>query len=373
VDYTERVQHLDWDALYEEAGFGTMLEALRADWIREFDFVLVDSRTGVTDFSGLTTAQLPDVLAFLFTANAQSLEGCANIARRSMEARRRMPVDRPALLPLPIPIPARFEQREEYERAQTWRVRFATELAPFLDLWKPRHADALKLIDLLTIPYVPRWTFGEELAAVQELAGSSGTRTTGQTVSYALETLAAVLVHGFAKIELLVSSRDEYIHAARALVQGWRSAARRTLKVFISYQRRDRPVVDEIANALRAAAFIPWTDSEIGIGKDAASHIRTEVEDSDAYIVVVGPSFSTWQEREIELILRHSLRAEQRKPIIPIVLPGGEKPLASSRLGDFAAIPINNSEKESILVQCAPLLARLALLHKVQDNILSSA
>ena len=51
----------------------------------------------------------------------------------------------PALLPLPTT--TRFEQREEYERAQTWRARFAVELAPFLDLWKPREADLLKLID----------------------------------------------------------------------------------------------------------------------------------------------------------------------------------------------------------------------------------
>jgi CobQ/CobB/MinD/ParA nucleotide binding domain len=114
VDYADRVQHLDWDALYTQREFGSRLEALRAEWVEEFEFVLIDSRIGVTDFSGLTTAQLPDILAFFFTANDQSLLGCADIAKRAMDARRRMPVDRPALLPLPVP--ARFEQREEYER-----------------------------------------------------------------------------------------------------------------------------------------------------------------------------------------------------------------------------------------------------------------
>jgi hypothetical protein len=48
-----------------------------------------------------------------------------------MTARSRMPVDRPALLPLPIP--ARCEQREEYARAKAWRSRFVVQLGEFLD------------------------------------------------------------------------------------------------------------------------------------------------------------------------------------------------------------------------------------------------
>jgi hypothetical protein len=36
----------------------------------------------------------------------------------------------------------------------------------------PLKTDPLKLIDLLTIPYVPRWTFGEELAVLHEQARS---------------------------------------------------------------------------------------------------------------------------------------------------------------------------------------------------------
>jgi cellulose biosynthesis protein BcsQ len=231
ADYTDRVQHLDWDELYEKHKFGARLEAMRAQWVEKFDFVLVDSRTGVTDFSGLLTAQLPDVLAFMFTANAQSLEGCANIARRAMEARRKLPVNRPALLPLPIP--ARFEQREEYERAQQWRTRFASDLAPFFDRWRPVSADPVKLIDHLTIPYVPRWTFGEDLSALQEPAGPAGTRTTSHAVSFALETIAALLAQGFAKIDLLVSSRDEYVHAARASIKGRQAASLKVSQGFL--------------------------------------------------------------------------------------------------------------------------------------------
>ena len=77
-----------------------------------FDFIFVDSRTGVTDFSGITTVLLPDVLIFQFTANNQSLQGSCDVVRRAKEARQQLPLDRPALLTMPIP--SRFEQREEY-------------------------------------------------------------------------------------------------------------------------------------------------------------------------------------------------------------------------------------------------------------------
>jgi hypothetical protein len=374
TDYAGLVQGLNWDELYREHALGAQLEALRTAWIKDFDLILVDSRTGVTDFSGLTTAQLPDVLAFMFTANGQSLGGCTDIVRRAMEARRRMPIDRPALLPLPIP--ARFEQREEYDRARSWRERFVTELAPFLNIWAPPVVDPLKLIDLLTIPYVPRWTFGEELASHFELAGTSGTRTPGQAASYACETLAALLIQGFAKVDLLASSRDEYVHAARSLVQSRRQSGRETAKVFISYSRSGtdpkggtdtKAVAQSIAELLHRVlgkhceVFI---DAEnLGAGHEWASRIQLEIEQADAYIVLIDRSFtkSSSQDAETESFLRQSLRSEHgTKTIIPVVMKGGEDAFYASRLADYHAVFLDPDLEND--TQLSPLIARLTRL-----------
>ncbi|HYI96128.1 MAG TPA: toll/interleukin-1 receptor domain-containing protein, partial [Bryobacteraceae bacterium] len=350
----------DWDALYERHDLGAELERLRDEWSSEFDLVLIDSRTGVTDFSGLTTAQLPDVLAFLFTANAQSLEGCSMIVRRAMTARTRIPVDRPALLPLPIP--ARFEQRDEYERAKEWRSRFVAHLDQFFDLWKPRDIDALKLIDLLTIPYVPRWTFGEELAAIEEPAGTTGARTSVQAVTYTLETIAALLVHGFAKVEILVSTRDEYVHGARSVVHGWRASERPSTKVFVSYAKEDSKAVSEIVRVLNGAGYDLQLDLlESGAGQPWIEDIREKLENSDAYLVVVGSKFSPWQEREIESIMRQTLRSDRRRPIVPIVLPLGDKLLNTSRLADFAAVRVD-LQRRAMEDQIAPVLDQSSVL-----------
>jgi hypothetical protein len=302
------------------------------------------------------TAQLPDVLAFMFTANAQSLEGCANIARRAMEARRKLPVNRPALLPLPIP--ARFEQREEYERAQQWRTRFASDLAPFFDRWRPVSADPVKLIDQLTIPYVPRWTFGEDLSALQEPAGPAGTRTASHAVSFALETIAALLAQGFAKIDLLVSSRDEYVHAARASIKGRQAASLKSAKVFCSFPGGDIPVMDAIVNTLSTAGFNPLSIEKQDIGSDVSAATTTAIEGADAYLIVMGPTQSQWQAVEIAAILRQTLRSDQRKPIIPVVLPGGEKTFYSSRLADFQVLELDPAQG-SVAQQLSPMIERL--------------
>jgi hypothetical protein len=344
-DYTSLVQKLDWDELYEERALGARLEELRAAWIDNFDLILIDSRTGITDFSGLTTAQLPDILAFLFTANDQSLTGCANVARRAMDARRKMPIDRPALLPLPIP--GRFEQREEYDRALFWRSKFVTELSPFLATWAHRDIDPLKLIDLLTIPYVPRWTFGEELAALLEPSGSTGTRTPGQAASYACETIAALLRHAFARVDLLVSSRDEYVHSARAASQDKRSVARDAINLYISYAHEDRDSESILTYVMRVLElgskgrihFIDVDTTGKGSG-NITNKIQSEIEKADAYAIVMGESSSKskWQQLEIDLLLRQNLRSSLTKPILPIVLPGGEKAFYLSRLADYQAV-----------------------------------
>ena len=346
ADYAARVQQLDWDDLFQKHDFGMRLESLRASWVENLDIVLVDSRTGVTDFSGLTTAQLPDILAFMFTANKQSLHGCADIARRAMEARRHMPIDRPALLPLPIP--GRFEQREEYDRAQDWRTLFAKELKPFLDTWVPPGTDCLKLIDLLCIPYVPRWTFGEDLAALIEPAGTSGTRSPSQSATYALETLAALLLHKFSKIDLLASSRDEYVHEARSTAMNWPPGNHEPLRVFFSYSKNDQHAQEVVSRIVEASWGMvePLTDSGIISPGDQGSNVLQEqIERADACIAIVGPAFvqSPWQQKETEWFLRQTLRSSQRKPIIPVVLKGGEDAFSSSRLADYNAVFLDNS------------------------------
>lgn len=103
--YFGRVREFDLRSFYADQNGLQIVEELRRQWKEQYDFVLIDSRTGVTDYGGLCTIQLPDVLVLLFTANDQSLSGVIEVAEAARRVRKTAPVDRLALLCLPVPSP----------------------------------------------------------------------------------------------------------------------------------------------------------------------------------------------------------------------------------------------------------------------------
>src|ERR1039457_3253831 len=71
--YGSRVQSFDWAALHRDrpwiyASFAGFLS-------RRYRYVFVDSRTGVSDTTGICTALMPDKLVVVFTPNTQSIVG----------------------------------------------------------------------------------------------------------------------------------------------------------------------------------------------------------------------------------------------------------------------------------------------------------
>jgi len=81
-DYSTAVCSLDWDNFYDRLGGGRFFRAMREDMKKNYDYVLIDSRTGLSDVADICTIELPDVLAVCFTLSDQSIEGAANVARQ---------------------------------------------------------------------------------------------------------------------------------------------------------------------------------------------------------------------------------------------------------------------------------------------------
>jgi len=209
AQYVERLQALDWEALYRERHFGEWLEELRTAWKEEYDFILIDSRTGITDLGGICTIQLPDILVLLFTASQQSLDGVLDVARRATGRQGHLPFDR-ASLPC-VPVPTRFESRVELEIAKVWLETFATRLNPLYRTWLAKGVEPRQLLDVLRLPYVPYWSFGEKMPVLDE-----GVREP-ESLGYALATLTALLAHELDQTEILVTNRDDFVEAARGL------------------------------------------------------------------------------------------------------------------------------------------------------------
>ncbi|RKT52825.1 tyrosine-protein kinase family protein [Saccharothrix australiensis] len=304
--YTERMQRIDWADLYRR-GFGDFLECCREEWTADYDFVLIDSRTGISDIASICTAQLPDRLAVLFTANEQNLKDVVNVVRRADLARDRLPYDRPRHLVLPIL--SRLDNRVEYERAERWRRKCTEVVEPLFRNWLVKSVQVDLMLRHLTLPYVSYWSFGEQLAVVDERIPSA------DQVSFALETVAAVVAHQFDRTDLLADNRDAYVASARDRHHDF------SLDLLVSSPRPALRVADQLIEELRALDLRVERSSSgdpelLDRGIELAEHL----------CLVVDGSLSRWQLTEAERFLRHTIAPDDGQRRLFCVLTTGTDP-----------------------------------------------
>lgn len=182
--YATRVTAFDWQVFYERLGGGVFLEAVKRELRREYDWILVDSRTGVSDTSGICTVQLPDDLVVCFTLNDQSITGAAAVTSSAV-AQRTRPDGAAGLRVFPV--------RTRVERAETTRLNAAKDVAakaftPFL-----AHMPEEKRSEYwgsAEVPYLPFYAFEEVLAPFGDPPHENGTMLS------AMETLTDFLTDG---------------------------------------------------------------------------------------------------------------------------------------------------------------------------------
>ena len=75
--YQEGLCRLNWNDLYRKNNGFYFIENLKAQIVKEYspDYVLIDSRTGLTDIGGVCTVHLPDMVVLLFSLNQQNIDG----------------------------------------------------------------------------------------------------------------------------------------------------------------------------------------------------------------------------------------------------------------------------------------------------------
>lgn len=188
-EYRRRVQQLDWETLFREHHIGNYINALRQEWRDEYDFILVDSRTGITDIGDICTVILPDVLVLLFITNHQNVEGIKSVMSRAVNARSKLPVDRSKLLG--VPVPARDERYHDYDKSIEWQNIFATEFGDLYREWLPKDIDPVDALNHIFLPYVSGWSFGERIPVIE----SQRERADPTSLGAAYARLAALLMH----------------------------------------------------------------------------------------------------------------------------------------------------------------------------------
>jgi AAA domain len=214
--YISTVRSLDYDKFYDDKDGGEFLEDLREHWIKEYDFVFIDSRTGLTDSSGICSIQMPDILVMLFTATEQGFNGTMEVAKRALSGQDKIIYDRFKLKLLPVP--TRFDSTE-FKLQQEWLSRFTIGLKEIYAKWVPVFQNEepdkrisinhRELLELTKLPYIPYFSYGEKLPVIE-----TGTKDP-QGLGYAYETIASVLVHKLEGAKMLVENRSEFVRRAK--------------------------------------------------------------------------------------------------------------------------------------------------------------
>lgn len=323
--YIRRSQSLNWETLYSEHDLGNFLEQVRSEWKENFDFIFIDSRTGVTDIGGICTIQLPDLLVLPLTASEQSLSGSVDIMNRLRATQAELPLDRGNILVLPVI--SRFEGRVEYKQGELWLHKFTQKLAPFYQDWLHRNVKVEEILNFTRIPSIPFWSFGEELPVIEK-----GTDDPDD-IGFPLETLAALIAQKFSSTDVLIRNRDVFVSAAKNGAEDlteqqptFRGQSERNLPVnlFISYSDEDRSSKDQLElhlSALRRHNMITmWSDKQIPAGTDWAREINAHLEESNLILLLISPSYLASPASDYEM--RQALKRTQvgKAIVIPIIL-----------------------------------------------------
>lgn len=97
-EYSDRLQRISWVDLYENYRGYELFEDIKLQ-IEEtlgIDYLLIDSRTGMTDVGGICTRHLPDMVAVVFYPNEQNYVGLRHVVpliRKEAVTKRNRPIE----------------------------------------------------------------------------------------------------------------------------------------------------------------------------------------------------------------------------------------------------------------------------------------
>lgn len=161
-DYTATLAGIDWDEFYEKhGGGGEFFDAIRDEMISNYDYTLIDSRTGLSDVAEICTLHFPHILVVCFTLSDQGIEGSARVAQHidTQYASRGIRI---------LPVPTRIDEGEK-EKANAGRAlarnRFASLPRGMNDAERTQYWGSVE------VPYRPFYSYEETLATFGDRPG----------------------------------------------------------------------------------------------------------------------------------------------------------------------------------------------------------
>ncbi|WNZ08924.1 FxSxx-COOH system tetratricopeptide repeat protein [Streptomyces sp. 11x1] len=267
--YSADVTSFNWRAFYERLGGGAFLQALREEMKASYDYVLIDSRTGVSDISGICTTVMPDVLVDGFVLNHQSIEGGLDVAQ-SVASEARHPVRI-------LPVPMRVEDGEQ-ELLEWGRDLARAEFGPFLAwLAEPEHEQYWGEVE---IPYKKYYAYAEIPTTVRDRPSQPG------NLLAAFERLTAWVTDG--RVRSLVPHPEEERQRMRAAYLDPRTSWPR---IHVSYASADRMWAEWIAARLEGIGYQVSLHSAAEPGAGALPEVTPVLKGRGRLLALLSPEY----------------------------------------------------------------------------------
>ena len=168
--YATRVNSFDWKNFYVRLAGKVFMEEARRRMCEQYEYVLIDSRTGVSDTAGICTVQMPDVLAVCFTLNNQSIEGASAVTKSVTDQHRKKAsdletVEAPLRQARIVPIPMRVDPFEK-DKLDRRRLYAQSKFDPFIQHVPITERE--KYWVETEVPYMPYFAYEELLSTFRE-------------------------------------------------------------------------------------------------------------------------------------------------------------------------------------------------------------
>lgn len=328
-NYPARVNTFNWETLFNANPL--LIPNFASYLAKHYRYVLIDSRTGFSDISNVCTALMPEKLVLVFTPNLQSLTGALDLAESVTHYRRNSDDTRPLII---YPLVSRVENAEQ-KLQKDWRYgnkpkkitgyqpQFESILRSVYDL---DECDLTDYFDEMQIQYVPRYSFGEDIAVLSERSDDR------LSLARSYENFVEVLAEEnntpweFSKqpeLNKLIAENKIYIGgsvdkindiARKAGGTGIAQSSKKT-KIFISHSSIDKAMVRDLYERLAKDGYDAWFDEEKLLpGQDWIRETTNAILSADAIIVCLSSrsvSKDGYIQKEIVLSLETALQKQK--------------------------------------------------------------
>lgn len=311
--YHRRLRLMDLETFYAKHNGGLIIEQLGREWRAQYDFVLIDSRTGVSELNGICTVQLPDLLVLFCTSIGQSLEQTPTFAQQVSDLRAESPYGQFQLSMLPLL--SRFDVADPHVSKQ-WLQRFVNAFGEAFSSTLPRAwmedrrlDDRIAFAAMTKLPYVPLYSFGEQLLVNQKDRDPAG-------LPHAYETLAAIIVNDLGGLVEFLADRDAYVREAMTWAPAVCSTPPNDAKsgasssvssadsrsIFLSYADDDQEYAEEVIKQLRSEGFVVYYFTNPGERRLLkGEHIERVVMQAGSFLSLLSPAYMASQWSQLEL------------------------------------------------------------------------